>query len=101
MERSRTVDPTSTERDVLRVVDALMMEAKRSGRTIRLVGIKLSRFVSAKQMELFEQHRRLGQTMDGIRGRYGYGKVALATGLQGDPATEPVSARREVSEVNR
>ena len=79
--RSRTIAPTSSELEVYPVVRDLF-EKGRSRRTpIRLLGVALSNLdVFDDQLELFDHDRKINESLDRIRAKYGFDAVRRASG---------------------
>lgn len=84
LQRSRTVPPTCSEHEVYPVAKSLYERARQRKTPIRLLGIALSNLVpSDHQLGLFESDRRLNETVDAIRQKYGFDAVRRATGRLG------------------
>ena len=82
--RSRTLSPTSSELELYPVVKEMLRAARRRGPLpLRLLGLQLSNLGAFEQLPLFDQHERVGAVVDGIRARYGFSTVVLATQLRG------------------
>ena len=81
--RSRTVSPTSSELELYPVVKEMLARAKTRSLPLRLLGLQLSNLGAFEQLPLFDQHERVGAVVDGIRARYGFSTVVLATQLRG------------------
>ena len=81
--RSRTVSPTSSELELYPVVKEMLACAKTRSLPLRLLGLQLSNLGAFEQLPLFDQHERVGAVVDGIRARYGFSTVVLATQLRG------------------
>lgn len=78
--RSRSLPASSSEREVLPVVRALLQRARRRRAAVRLLGIKLSKLSPPRaQLSLFADDMPLRRAVDDVRTRYGY--EALRTGL--------------------
>jgi len=54
---------------------------------VRLLGLQLSNLGIYEQLSLFDQHERVSTVVDGIRARYGFELVSLATQLGGGRKT--------------
>jgi len=83
--RSRTVEPTSVDVDVYRVVIALYRRARVRPLRIRLLGLALSKLsLDEPQLKLaaFTGGDRRGTTVDAVREKFGYDAVHLATTLE-------------------
>ena len=79
--RSRTLAPTASEFELYPVVRALYREARRRPLPIRLLGVALSNLgLYDGQLSLFAEHTKLHETIDGLRGKYGFDAVRLAEG---------------------
>jgi DNA polymerase-4 len=81
--RSRTLAATSSELELYPVVKELLLAARTRSLPVRLLGLQLSNLGALQQLELFEGHDKVGAVVDGIRERYGFGMVKLATQLGG------------------
>lgn len=80
LQRSRSITATDSELDLYPVVFELYRRARTRRTAIRLLGIRLSNLRQRDhQLTLFPEHASLHRTMDGIRDRYGYDSVHLAT----------------------
>jgi DNA polymerase-4 len=80
LQRSRSITATDSELDLHPVVFDLYRRARTRRTAIRLLGIRLSNLRQRDyQLSLFPEHAPLHRTMDGIRDRYGYDSVHLAT----------------------
>ena len=80
LSRSRTIPPTSSELEIFPVIKELMAKAHTRGKSIRLLGVALSNLgFFDNQLSLFEDARR-NQAVDGIREKFGYDAVRLASG---------------------
>lgn len=79
--RARTVSPTSSELELYPVVKEMLARAKTRPLPLRLLGLQLSNLGPFEQLPLFDQHERVGAVVDGIRARYGFSTVVLATQL--------------------
>ena len=81
LSRSRTVPPTSSEIEVYPIVSELYEAARTRKTPIRLLGVALSKLVLMdQQLGLFERDRRLNESVDAIREKYGFDAVRRATG---------------------
>jgi len=79
LSRSRTVEPTHSEADLLPVVLELYRKLRSRKKRVRLVGIKLSNLGTfGKQLELFDERARLHRSVDDIRKRFGFDAVGAA-----------------------
>jgi DNA polymerase-4 len=83
LSRSKTLEPTHVEQDVLPVVLALYQQARTRQTPIRLLGIKLSNLgAHDAQLDLFDEKTALHQAVDAIRTKYGYSAVNAAATVQ-------------------
>lgn len=83
LNRSRTIEPTSAEQDVLPVVLDLYRKARTRRTPIRLLGIKLSNLgFYDEQAELFDAHAPINQAVDNVRKKFGYAAVSTAAALK-------------------
>lgn len=83
LSRSRTVTPTASEFELYPVVRALYREARRRPQPIRLLGVALSNLgLYDEQLALFAGHTKLHETIDTLRGKYGFDAVRLAEGSE-------------------
>lgn len=81
--RGRTIEPTSIDFEVHRVVQALYAEARTRTLPIRLLGIALAKFrPDAAQLPLFDGGERRVLAVDRVREKFGYDAVHLATTLR-------------------
>jgi DNA polymerase IV len=82
LQRSRTIDPTSSEFELFPVVRELCAAARARRRApIRLLGVQLSnlgRFDG--QLALFHDDRRRNEAVDAIRAKFGYDAIGVAGG---------------------
>lgn len=79
--RSKTLTATSSELEVHPVVLNLYRGARSRPLPVRLLGVALSRLSFASpQLELFDDHQLLHDSVDAIRKRFGYDSVRLASG---------------------
>jgi DNA polymerase-4 len=85
--RSRTLSPTSSELELYPVVKEMLALARTRSLAVRLLGIQLSNLGVFEQLSLFGQHERVSGVVDGIRERYGFSMVTLATQLGGSGKT--------------
>lgn len=80
--RGRTIEPTSVDFELHRVVLALYGEARTGTLKIRLLGVALAKLrLDAVQLPLFDAGERRGVAVDRVRERFGYHAVHLATTL--------------------
>ncbi len=81
--RSRTIEATHDERDVLPVVLDLYRQARRRKKPIRLLGIKLSNLGRHdRQLDLFAPGTEVNRAVDDIRQKFGYAAVNSANSLR-------------------
>jgi DNA polymerase-4 len=85
--RSRTLFPTHSELELYPVVREMLAAARTRPLPIRLLGLQLSNLGVFEQLSLFTQNERVGAAVDGIRERYGFSMVGLATQLGGSGKT--------------
>jgi len=98
LSRSRTLWPTDAERHVFPVVRTLFVGARTRRLPIRLLGIALSNLGRYEvQLSLFDETRRLNDSVDQIRERFGYDALHLASSETFSKARDrpPHSASRE------
>ena len=93
LQRSRTIPPTCSERELYPVVRELFARARQRRTAVRLLGLRLSNLQpSGVQLSLFDTHELLHRAVDGIRERYGYEALhialAEARSFTASPATE-------------
>ena len=82
--RGRTIEPTSIDFEIHRVVQELYREARTRPLSIRLLGIALAKFrPDAAQLPLFDGGERRVLAVDRVREKFGYDAVHLATTLRG------------------
>jgi DNA polymerase IV len=81
--RSRTLGPTSSELELYPIAKEMLAAARTRPLAVRLLGLQLSNLGTFEQLPLFDQHERVGAVVDGIRERYGFSGVTLATQLGG------------------
>ena len=81
--RSRTLSPTSSELELYPVVKEMLTLARTRPLAVRLLGMQLSNLGAFEQLSLFDQHEKVGAVVDGIRARFGFSMVTLATQLGG------------------
>jgi DNA polymerase-4 len=81
--RSRTMSPTSSELELYPIVKEMFTLARTRPLPIRLLGMQLSNLGVFDQLSLFDRHEKLGVVVDGIRERFGFSTVSLATQLGG------------------
>jgi DNA polymerase-4 len=80
--RARTIEPTSVDIELHRVVVELYREARTRPLPIRLLGVALAKLrLDAVQLPLFDAGQRRGIVVDRVRDRFGYDSVHLATTL--------------------
>jgi DNA polymerase-4 len=80
LERSRTVTPSCSERELYPVVLGLYASARTRRTAIRLLGVRLSNlYAYEQQLLLFEPTKPLHHAMDGVRERFGYGALRAAS----------------------
>jgi DNA polymerase-4 len=86
--RSQTTTATSSELELYPVVKEMLAAARTRPLPIRLLGVQLSNLGVFDQLPLFDRLERLGAVVDGLRARFGFGTVSLATGRgRRDPPT--------------
>jgi len=85
--RARTLAATSSELELYPVVKEMFLHARTRALPVRLLGLQLSNLGVFEQLSLFDHHERVGAVVDGIRARYGFSKVVLATQLGGTGKT--------------
>lgn len=85
--RSRTICPTNSELELYPIVKEMLVTARTRSLPLRLLGIQLSNLGVFEQLSLFDNHERVGVVVDGIRERYGFSMVMLATQLGGTGKT--------------
>jgi DNA polymerase IV len=81
--RSRTLCPTDSELELYPIVHEMLTLARTRSLPVRLLGIQLSNLGVFEQLSLFDGHERVSAVVDGIRERYGFSMVTLATQLGG------------------
>jgi DNA polymerase-4 len=82
--RARSIAPTSSERELLPVVNELFTRARARRTSIRLLGLCLSNLRPARQqLTLFDWNGPLHRAVDGVRTRYGYDALRIARATQG------------------
>lgn len=80
--RARTIEPTSVDVELHRVVVELYRETRTRPLPIRLLGVALAKLrLDAVQLPLFDAGERRGIVVDRVRDKYGYDAVHLATTL--------------------
>lgn len=80
LSRSRTVEPTASEREVFAVAQELYRRARTRSLRLRLLGVALSNLEPGdRQRPLFGEETRVRAQVDTIRDRYGFDVVRLAT----------------------
>lgn len=78
--RSLTVQATHSEFEVLPILDELYARARIDDRPIRLLGVAFSNLIDQeRQFDLFDDRRLLLDSVDAIRGKYGFDAVGRAT----------------------
>ena len=78
--RSLTVPATHSEFEVLPILDELYARARTDDRPIRLLGVAFSNLVDQeRQYDLFDDRRPLLDSVDAIRGKYGFDAVGRGT----------------------
>jgi DNA polymerase-4 len=92
--RSRTLSPTSSELELYPAIKEMLVAARTRSLPIRLLGLQLSNLGAFEQLPLFDHNERIGAAVDGIRERYGFSMVTLATQLGG--AGKTLVGRRSV-----
>src|SRR6185503_4269775 len=92
--RSRTLCATSSELELYPVVKEMLALARTRPLAVRLLGLQLSNLGVFEQLSLFDEHQRVSAVVDGIRQRYGFSMVTLATQLGG--AGKTLVGRRSV-----
>lgn len=85
--RSRTLSPTSSELELYPVVKEMLALARTRPLAVRLLGLQLSNLGVFEQLSLFDQHQKVSAVVDGIRERFGFSTVTLATQLGGTGRT--------------
>jgi DNA polymerase-4 len=85
--RSRTLQPTSSELELYPIVKEMFERARTRSLPLRLLGMQLSNLGVFEQLSLFDQHDKVSALVDGIRARYGFSLVTLATQLGGSGKT--------------
>jgi DNA polymerase-4 len=81
--RSRTLFPTDSELELFPIVKDMLAAARTRSLPVRLLGVQLSNLGACEQLPLFDQHEKVSAAVDGIRARYGFSMVTLATQLGG------------------
>jgi DNA polymerase IV len=81
--RSRTLCPTDSELELYPIVHEMLTLARTRSLPVRLLGIQLSNLGVFEQLSLFDGHEKVSAVVDGIRERYGFSMVTLATQLGG------------------
>ncbi len=77
--RSRTVSPTCSELELYPILRDLYIEARARETPIRLLGVALSNLgLFDEQLGLFEEDRRINDSVDAIRRKYGFDAVRRA-----------------------
>ena len=79
LQRSRTLTPTCSERELYPVIVELFRRARTRRTAIRLLGIRLSGLrPQGQQLCLFDESEPLHRAVDGVRTRYGYDALRIA-----------------------
>ena len=81
--RSRTLFPTDSELELYPIVKDMLATARTRALPVRLLGMQLSNLGAFEQLPLFDHHEKVSAVVDGIRARYGFSMVTLATQLGG------------------
>jgi DNA polymerase-4 len=89
--RSRTTTATSSELELYPIVKEMFTAARTRPLPIRLLGLQLSNLGVFEQLVLFDRNERVGAVVDGIRARFGFDTVSLATAQKASVA--PPKAR--------
>ena len=76
------------------MVKEMLALARTRPLAVRLLGLQLSNLGVFEQLLLFDEHQRVSAVVDGIRQRYGFSMVTLATQLGG--AGKTLVGRRSV-----
>jgi DNA polymerase-4 len=92
--RSRTLTATHSELELYPVVKEMLAAARTRPLPVRLLGLALSNLGVFEQLSLFDQNERVGAVVDGIRERFGFSGVTLATQLGGSGKTLVGDRRR-------
>jgi DNA polymerase-4 len=80
LSRSRTITPTHSELELYPVVLQLFQRARRRRTAIRLLGIALGNLGTYdEQLSLFDDRRAFHGAVDGVRRRYGYDALRIAS----------------------
>jgi len=80
--RARTIEPTSVDFELHRVVLELYREARTRSLPIRLLGVALAKLrLDSVQLALFDDGERRGVAVDRVREKFGYDAVHLASTL--------------------
>jgi DNA polymerase IV len=78
--RSRSIEPTTSEVTVHRVVMELHRQARTRELPVRLLGVALSKLrLDDGQLGLFDAEARRAAAVDRVRAKFGYDAVSLAT----------------------
>jgi DNA polymerase-4 len=85
--RSRTLFPTDSELELFPIVKDMLVAARTRSLPVRLLGMQLSNLGAFEQLSLFDHHEKVSAVVDGIRARYGFSMVTLATQLGGEGKT--------------
>ncbi len=78
--RSQTTQATSSELELYPIVKEMLAAARTRPLPIRLLGVQLSGLGVSEQLPLFDRNDRVGEVVDRLRARFGFGTVSLATG---------------------
>src|SRR6266545_1878252 len=81
--RSHTLFPTDSELELYPVLKDMLAAARTRPLPVRLLGVQLSNLGIFQQLPLFDDHEKVGAVIDGIRERFGFSMVTLATQLGG------------------
>ena len=80
--RARTIEPTSVDFELHRIVVELYREARTGSLPIRLLGVALAKLrLDNVQLALFDEGDRRGVAVDRVREKFGYDAVHLASTL--------------------
>jgi DNA polymerase-4 len=80
LQRSRTITPTCSELELFPVIREVFSRARTRRTAVRLLGICLSNLrPQGQQLSLFDHTEPLHRAVDGIRTRYGYDALHIAT----------------------
>ena len=92
--RSRTLFATNSELELYPIVKEMLAAARTRNLPLRLLGLQLSNLGVFEQLTLFDHTERVSAVVDGIRDRYGFSMVTMATQLGG--AGKTLVGRRSV-----